>query len=254
MQRERKPHVGQRLCCGDKFARWEEDLTELVIERVEPEVTFKTRAYKSIKQAITTLDIYKSRDAVWLDERQLSERLGISRTPVREAIAMLEQEGFVKSMPRRGIVVLRKNLREVIEMIEAWAALESMAVRRIATRASDEEIASLRQLFKQFHDGHRPADNVSEYSTANVVFHQGLIRLGGSQTIIDLTENILLHVRGIRELTIGRDQRAEQSIRDHLAIITALEKREATLAETLSRDHTLGLVAYVEAHGEEIFG
>ena len=229
-------------------------MTELAIERVAPEVTFKTRAYRSIKQAITALDIYKSADAVWLDERKLSERLGISRTPVREAIAMLEQEGFVKSMPRRGIVVLKKNNREVVEMIEAWAALESMAVRRIALRASDEDIASLRQHFERFHEGHRPTDYLSEYSTANVAFHQGLIRLGGSQTIIALTENILLHVRGIRELTIGRDQRAERSIEDHLGIITALEKRDAERAEKLSRDHTLGLAAYVEAHGEEIFG
>ena len=105
-----------------------------------------------------------------------------------------------------------------------------------------------------FHEGHRPTDYLSEYSTANVAFHQGLIRLGGSQTIIALTENILLHVRGIRELTIGRDQRAERSIEDHLGIITALEKRDAERAEKLSRDHTLGLAAYVEAHGEEIFG
>ena len=229
-------------------------MTELMIERVVPEVTFKARAYVAIKHAITALDIYKSPDAVWLDERQLSERLGVSRTPVREAIAMLEQEGFVKSMPRRGIVILKKNRREVVEMIEAWAALESMAVHRIATRASDQEIASLRQLFDHFNDSHRPADFVSEYSSANVAFHQGLIRLGGSQTLIDITENILLHVRGIRELTIGRDQRAERSIRDHLAIIHALEKRDVAAAETLSREHTLGLAAYVEEHGEDIFG
>ena len=69
-----------------------------------------------------------------LDERQLASDLGISRTPVREAMAQLEREGFVRSVPRRGIYVVRKSKREVIEMITAWAALESMAARLITSQ------------------------------------------------------------------------------------------------------------------------
>ena len=69
---------------------------------------------------------------------------GVSRTPVREAMAQLEREGFVRSVPRRGVYVVRKTKREVIEMITAWAALESMAARLITQNAADEEIAALR--------------------------------------------------------------------------------------------------------------
>ena len=65
-----------------------------------------------------------------LDERALSERLGVSRTPIREAIAMLEQDGFVKTVPRRGIIVVRRTKNEIVDMIRAWAALE--AVKEIA--------------------------------------------------------------------------------------------------------------------------
>ena len=68
-----------------------------------------------------------------------------------------------------------------------------------------------------------------------------------------MTDNLLLHVRGIRQITIGRDNRAERSIRDHLAIIDALERRETDLAERLSREHTLGLAAYVEKYGDQFF-
>jgi DNA-binding GntR family transcriptional regulator len=68
-----------------------------------------------------------------------------------------------------------------------------------------------------------------------------------------MTQNLLLHVRGIRQITIGRDDRATRSIEDHLAIIEAIEKRDTELAERLSRDHTLGLAAYVDEHGEGIF-
>ena len=80
------------------------------------------------------MDIYRSRADIRLDERQLAQDFGISRTPVREAMAQLEREGFVRSVPRRGIYVVRKTKREVIEMITAWAALESMAARLITEK------------------------------------------------------------------------------------------------------------------------
>ncbi|HEY0293619.1 MAG TPA: GntR family transcriptional regulator [Hansschlegelia sp.] len=222
----------------------------LVLERFAPEQTYKTKVYAALKQAIVNMDIYSSPDPAWLDERQLSERLGVSRTPVREAIAMLEQEGFVKSMPRRGIMVLKKSKREVIEMIQAWAALESMAARLIAEHASDAEIARLRKLFQGFNESHRPSDYLSEYSDANIRFHQTLVKISGSVALLEITSNIFMHVRGIRQITIGRDDRATRSMDDHLAIIEALERRDVEGAEKRSREHTLGLARYVEQHGD----
>lgn len=233
--------------------RWpvsDESNGALILERFAPEQTYKTKVYAALKQAIVNMDIYSTPDATWLDERQLSEKLGVSRTPVREAVAMLEQEGFVKSMPRRGIMVLKKTKREVIEMVQAWAALESMAARLAAESASDAEILKLRKLFQGFNESHKPADYLSEYSAANIQFHQTLIRLSGSTTLLEITSNIFMHVRGIRQITIGRDDRADRSISDHLGIIEALERRDVAGAERLSRDHTLGLAHYVEEHGD----
>ena len=97
--------------------------------------SFKDRAYAALKDVIVSMDVYRSRAEIRLDERQLAQDLGISRTPVREAMAQLEREGFVRSVPRRGIYVVRKTKREVIEMITAWAALESMAARLITQSA-----------------------------------------------------------------------------------------------------------------------
>ena len=93
-----------------------------------------TRPMRRLKNAIVAMDIYRSRDDIRLDERKLAQDFGISRTPVREAMAQLEREGFVRSVPRRGIYVVRKTKREVIEMITAWAALESMAARLITAK------------------------------------------------------------------------------------------------------------------------
>lgn len=237
-------------------ARWpvgESPTQDLVLKPFAPEETYKTKAYNALKRAIINMDIYSSSEPAWIDERQLSERLGVSRTPVREAIAMLEQQGFVKSVPRRGIMVVKKTKREVIEMIQVWAALEGMAARLVTQRATDAEIARLRALFKEFNESHKPEDHLSEYSAANIRFHQTMIELTGSALLAEMTENLLLHVRGIRQITIGRDDRAKRSIQDHLKIIEALENRDTELAEKLARDHTLGLATYVEAHSEGIF-
>src|SRR5262249_31034490 len=93
------------------------------------------RAYRALKDYITSLSIYDQPGEVRIDERQLAENLGISRTPVREAVVQLEREGFVRSVPRRGIYIIRKTKRDVIEMVTAWAALESMAARLVTLEA-----------------------------------------------------------------------------------------------------------------------
>ena len=105
--------------------------TRLVVAPIDSPETFKDKAYTALRNVIVSSDVYRSRTDIRLDERQLAQDFGISRTPVREAMAQLEREGFVRSVPRRGIYVVRKTKDEVIEMITAWAALESMAARLI---------------------------------------------------------------------------------------------------------------------------
>ena len=196
-------------------------------------------------QAIADADIYRSRDEIRLDERVLSETLGVSRTPVREAMTLLEQEGFLRMVPRRGIYIVRKSKREIVEMIQMWAALESMAARLATIHATDEEIARLRHMFDDFRDS-TPAEHIAEYSDANIAFHQAIVELSRSQIILDTIKNIFVHVRAIRRMTISQSDRASRSIVDHLRIIEALEKRDTELAEKLVRQHSLDLAAYVE--------
>jgi len=164
----------------------------------------------------------------------------VSRTPVREAMAQLEREGFVRSVPRRGIYVVRKTKREVIEMITAWAALESMAARLITENATVEDIAALRRMFATFENGELRA-HLDEYSETNIEFHQTIIRMSGNSVLISLAENLFTHMRMIRRKTIGEKDRVEKSIRDHMNIIEALEARDTARAEELVRTHALGL-------------
>src|SRR5690349_6956176 len=109
--------------------------------------------YTALRGAILAMDVYAPQADLRLDEKRLAADLGVSRTPVREALARLEHEGLVRIRPRRGVDILRKSKAEIIEMITVWAALESMAARLVCERATDEEIGTLRTLFSKFEDG-----------------------------------------------------------------------------------------------------
>jgi len=209
--------------------------------------SLRDQAYAALKQAITDADIYAQREEVRLDERQLSVALGVSRTPIREAMSLLEQEGFLRTVPRRGIFIVRKTKKQIIEMIEMWAALESMAARLATTNASDEEIGGLRHMFDNFRT-EPPADHLEEYSDANIAFHQAIIALSGSHLMGKTIENLFVHVRAIRRMTISQRDRAARSIADHMGIIEALELRDTELAERLVRQHSLDLAAHVEKY------
>ncbi|MBB3772335.1 DNA-binding GntR family transcriptional regulator [Angulomicrobium tetraedrale] len=222
--------------------------TRLNIAPLAANTSLRTLAYDAIKKAITEMDMYGQESEIRLDERQLSQDLGVSRTPIREALTVLEQEGFVRSVPRRGIFVVRKSKREIIDMIIVWAALESMAARLAATRATDRDLASLRDMFHDFESG-APAEHMNEYSDANIRFHQTVIRLSGCAMIGEMTENLFIHIRGIRAVSVRQENRSERSLQEHRAIIAALVGRDVDLAERLVREHTLGLAAHVEKHG-----
>ena len=226
-----------------------ETTPRLAIEPIDTSFSFKNKAYAALKNVIVTMDIYRSRSDIRLDERQLAQDFGVSRTPVREAMAQLEREGFVRSVPRRGVYIVRKTKREVIEMITAWAALESMAARLITENASDDEIAALRRMFATFEGGKLRA-HLDEYSEVNIEFHQTIIRMSRNSVLISLAENLFTHMRMIRMKTIGEKDRADRSIADHMNIIEALEARATSRAEELVRNHALGLAEHVAKYAD----
>jgi len=221
---------------------------ELKVVPLVASTSLRTLAYDALKRAITGMDIYSQIEPVRLDERQLSQKLGVSRTPIREALTLLEQEGFVRAVPRRGIYVVRKSKKEICEMIVVWAVLEGMAARFAADHATDEQLKGLADLFEQFKD-EASSDRMNEYSEANIAFHQAILKLGGCDLIVEMTQNLFIHIRAIRTVSLQEDNRAARSISEHKAIIEALKARDADRAEKLVREHTLDLAAHVEKYG-----
>ncbi|QHQ34195.1 GntR family transcriptional regulator [Algicella marina] len=206
--------------------------------------TLKEQIYEMLRAAIIDMNIYDEDANLRLDERSLSEQLGISRTPLREALSRLEQEGFLEVRPRKGVFVLRKTMDDVLDMIVAWAALESMAARLSVTNATDKQIAALRK-HAMSHSASSARADLSEYSDANIRFHQMIFEMCGSAQLKDMAERLFVHMYAVRRRALAENDRAANSVVDHMGIIEALETREADVAARLSREHTMRLHEHV---------
>lgn len=218
--------------------------TGVKLKPVAVNFTLKDHIYDVLRDAILEMPIYDDTTDLRLDERTMAEQLGISRTPIREALARLEQNGFVEIQPRRGVFVRRKSREEVLEMIVVWAALESMAARLVAERASDAEIRSLRRLAAKYSQTAAKAD-IAEYSEQNILFHQRILELSGCAMLKSIADGLFLHMHAVRRRAMGEGDRATRSVVDHMSIIEAFENRDIELASKLVREHTMRLHEHV---------
>jgi DNA-binding GntR family transcriptional regulator len=225
----------------------------LDLKPVDGSFSLKEHIYDVLKTSIMNLDIYDPDTNLRMDERTLAERLGISRTPIREAIMRLEQEGFVEIAPRRGVYIKRKSLDEILELITVWAALESMAARLACERASDEEIAQLRGIASPFNKDKAKAQ-ISEYSEANIEFHLCVLGLSKCQMLQDIAKGLFTHLKAVRRKALSDSSRADRSVVDHMNIIQAIEDRNAELASELVREHTFRLHDYIRRSWKMIVG
>jgi DNA-binding GntR family transcriptional regulator len=219
---------------------------KLRLKPVNANVVLKDKVYEALRSAIVSMDFYAENANAKLDERRLAEELGVSRTPIREALSRLEQEGLVRMESRRGTFVIRKTKQEILQVICVWGALESLASRLGCEHASDEEIESLRKVFVNLDDTERALAAIDEYSDENIRFHQAIIRLGKCELLSDIAEGLFIHMHAIRARSLKGHDRVAGSVVDHLNIIEAMEQRDAELAEKLVREHTDHLAEHVK--------
>lgn len=194
-------------------------------------ITATDQAYDSLKAKILSLELLPG---MKLNEADLADELGISRTPLREAIARLTQEGLVTAHSRRGAYVTRLNRDEVVEILEVREALECLAARKAARRASREDIDALRAKLQR--DGYlRQNDGGRQLPTFD--FHEQIVRLSRNGKLADLMDNIHNQLAILRHGSSFVAGRSVDASHEHADILDALESGDSDLAERRMRDH-----------------
>ena len=171
-----------------------------------------------------------------LSENMLSKKLGVSRTPVREALRRLEQEGLVASESGRGTVVLGVNRQDLCDIFEIRIKLEGMAAARAASVITDGQLAELERVadLQQFYLSRGDAASISETDSR---FHQLLYRFSSSRVLEDVLGSLHHRIQRFRRLSMESPERAERSVSEHRAILEALRGHDPELAERLLSEH-----------------
>jgi len=214
------------------------------LQPINSNLTLKDRVYARLRDAVSEMNIYQADADLRLDERTMAEQLNVSRTPLREALSRLENEGLIEIRARKGVFVVRKELDQILEMIVAWAALESMAARIATEVASANDLKELRKHALRHSESSAHAD-LSEYSDANIAFHQMILDMSGCALLSEMADGLFIHMHAVRRRALEENDRATRSVVDHLGIIEALEARDADRAAQLVREHTMRLHNHV---------
>lgn len=171
-----------------------------------------------------------------LMEIQLAEEMGVSRTPVREAIRKLELEGLVVMVPRKGAYVAGISMKDIHEVYELRSALEALAASLAAVRISDEELEEMeRQMVKEAKETQE--NNLQGIVSIDTTFHDLLYQAAHNQRLVQFINILQEQLHRFRAATLSRPGRSKYALEEHKKIVEALANRDAELASKLAIEH-----------------
>ena len=186
-----------------------------------------------------------------LNERELCEQMNVSRTPIREAIKTLVQDGLLRGVPNQSPVVTELDPEQIVDLIDVVTAIEGLAGELAATRVTDEAVAEIRVL----HDRmmlHHSRDELPGYFEANKGFHRRIVELSGNTVLIWVWDLLALRVDRARYSSNLWPARWSNAVEEHQQILEALQARDPVRTGKAMREHLRaglsGLVAALKAN------
>ncbi len=179
---------------------------------------------------------YKQNEA--LIEIKISEELGVSRTPVREAIRQLELEGLVTSIPNKGAIVTGISSKDIEDIYAIRSLIEGLAARWAAQNITDEQISELEEIvyLSEFHLSKRNFDQLYELDNR---YHEKLYEISNSKILKHVLSDFHHYVQRVRKASLSSVERAEKSILEHKAILEAMKSGDYQKVEALTNNHII---------------
>lgn len=195
-------------------------------------LSVREHAYIHLKELILQGE-YKAGDR--LIERDLAGKLNISRTPIREALFRLESQGYVKTVPRKGVVVSHISEKEVIEVFTILASLEVLAVKLAARRMDESTQKELEKKIKELKEMNDQDDN--HFNFEHIQMNHLINKASKSPKLYDILSGLIDYIHMAANMGYETPGRRKESLKEHIEIMTALKDKEADMAEYLMRIH-----------------
>jgi DNA-binding GntR family transcriptional regulator len=191
-----------------------------------------------------------------LVEEELSRTFKISRGPIREAFRLLERDGFIKIIPRKGAIVQEISRKDILDVYEIRSVLEGLAVRLACATENDKELKKLEAIYEAMESLRKDTDTVrraKKYKKLNREFHNTIILMSNNKKIMDIYANFQKQIAWFQNVTLSAELRCDVSMREHKELLDCCLRRDADGAEKTARSHLENAVKIIigEAGPEE---
>jgi DNA-binding GntR family transcriptional regulator len=204
------------------------------MKKIVDSTNLRDQTYDIIKNMIILREIEPGKK---INEEHIAKEIQVSRTPIREALCRLENEGIVKIIPRRGAFVsdlTETNVREILLIREV---LEGLVARLATENMNQESLERLRDALEKVRSIPEKGRELINYTRSEVEFHSQLLNACDNHMLQNMMEIVNAHLQIIRLRTVVLPERAQKTVNEHLQILNAIEKGDATSAEELMRKH-----------------
>lgn len=200
--------------------------------------SLRGRVFQKIREDILT-GVYKEHDE--LREVSIGEELGVSRTPVREALRQLELEGLVTIVPNKGAYVTGITPQDVHDIYKIRSLLEGLCARWATEHITGRQIEELEEiiLLSEFHLRKKSAEQAEQVSELDGKFHKVLYEASNSRILEHVLSDFHKYVQMARMMSVGAKDRAERSIEEHRDILKAIKDKDPDKAEWLANQHIM---------------
>ncbi|MFH1114702.1 MAG: GntR family transcriptional regulator [Pseudomonadota bacterium] len=204
--------------------------------RESGENALRFAAYKAIKDRILYLDL---RPGEKIAENQIALELGVSRTPVREALLMLQNEKLVECNDRTGFIVRRVSASEIAEYFAVRSVIEEFVMSLVLERITEKELEALRENVREA-ERYVDAGDIRNIIKTSSEFHEILYKAAKSEVLLETISSLVDKFQWLRSLALSASRGAKQSVAQHKKILAAIEKRDSKRLKTLLRAHFRG--------------